>query len=381
MALPTIRFVFDRKKVATNSHKGLVQMEINYRRQRKWISTGIKVYKNQWDDRQLVINCVDQLSYNKALHAIHQRIVDWVISLQVKNEEFSFLKLEDFLSTDKHSSNIIEYIDKRIHERNDITASTKRTQRKLVGRLQQFNRIIMFSDLTKQNILAFDSWLRGQGLQTSTIYSYHKFLKTYINDAIRAELIADNPYSSLHFDRGQSTPRKYLTEDEIAAVEQANIKVGRVEKVRDLFLFQCYTGFSYSELASFDFGKAVNRNGKYIIHSTRQKTGEPFYVVLLSPAVAILEKYSFKLPVISNQQYNLALKALADFAGLDKNLTSHMGRHTFAVFALSHGVRIEHVSKMLGHTNIKTTQIYAKVLDAELEKDFDNLEAQLSDIT
>lgn len=91
----------------------------------------------------------------------------------------------------------------------------------------------------------------------------------------------------------------------------------------------------------------------------------------------ILKKYDFHLPVITNQQYNLQLKVLASFAKLDKSLTSHMGRHTFAVFVLNHGVSIENLAKMMGHSDIKTTQIYAQVLNSEVEREFDRLEQSL----
>ena len=143
-------------------------------------------------------------------------------------------------------------------------------------------------------------------------------------------------------------------------------------------MFQCYTGFSYSDFAKFDFERDVeNRNGKYIIADRRKKTNEDYYIVLLSPAMKILKKYNFKLPVISNQQYNIMLKVAAQYAKINKRITTHVARHTFAVFALNNGVSMEVVAKMLGHSNIKTTQIYAKVLNREVEKGFDLLEKKM----
>ena len=91
----------------------------------------------------------------------------------------------------------------------------------------------------------------------------------------------------------------------------------------------------------------------------RLKTEENYFIVLLSPAMEILKKYDYVLPIISNQQYNLRLKIVADYAGLDRNLTVHMSRHTFATMCLNNGVKMENVSKMLGHTNVRTTQQYA----------------------
>ena len=199
-------------------------------------------------------------------------------------------------------------------------------------------------------------------------------MKTYINDAIRSELIEKNPYEGIKIERGKSSIRKYLTEEEIQRIKDAKIASASICRVRDLFLFQCYTGFAYAELAKFDFSTVIQRNGKYIVHDARKKTGEDFYVVLLSPAVEILKKYDFVLPVIDNVPYNLRLKVLAEYAGIDKAITSHMGRHTFAVWCLNNGVKIENLAKMMGHTDIKTTQIYAKVLNEEVEREFDSLE-------
>ena len=120
------------------------------------------------------------------------------------------------------------------------------------------------------------------------------------------------------------------------------------------------------------------RGNKYVILDIRLKTEENYFIVLLSPAMEILKKYDYVLPIISNQQYNLRLKIVADYAGLDRNLTVHMSRHTFATMCLNNGVKMENVSKMLGHTNVRTTQQYAKVLNAEVEKDFEMLERILS---
>ena len=202
--------------------------------------------------------------------------------------------------------------------------------------------------------------------------------KRYIHEAMKFELISDDPYNGLTFERGKFDKRKYLTEQELYKMETCEINSQPIDRVRDLFLFQCYTGFSYSDFAKFDFERDVeNRNGKYIIADRRKKTNEDYYIVLLSPAMKILKKYNFKLPVISNQQYNIMLKVAAQYAKINKRITTHVARHTFAVFALNNGVSMEVVAKMLGHSNIKTTQIYAKVLNREVEKGFDLLEKKM----
>lgn len=377
MKYPTLKFVFDRKHLATKTKKGLVQIEVLSERKRKWISTGVKLYSDQWDARRMVINHPDMLSLNKTLLEQRQKIQTWVDDLARRTEEFEFDKLDRFLAARLVPDKFTDYVDRRITERTDIKESTKKAQRKLITSLNAFQQIIYFTDLTKRNIMAYDAWLHTQNYVQTTIHSFHKFMKIYINDAIRAEIIEHNPYDGIKIERGKSDIRRYLTDEEVAKIIAVDIPDGRAARARDLFLFQCYTGFAYAELANFDFTKVVERNGKYIVHDTRQKTDEPFYIVLLSPAVEILRKYDFKLPVISLQQYNVQLKALATLAKLNKSLTSHMGRHTFAVMALERGAKIENVAKMMGHSDIKTTQIYAKVLNRSVDREFEMLEKSL----
>ena len=378
MRYPTLRFVFDRKKTATKKHKASVQIEVLSERKRKYIGTGVKLYSDQWDERKKVINSMQMLELNRSLDEQIRIIQDWVNELIRKREPFDFEKLEKFIKFSNKSENFIEFIERRIEERQDITESTKKTHRTFSESLRLFERITYFSDLTKENITIYDDWLHEKGYSQPTVHNYHKRMKRYINEAIKFELIDKDPYSGLHFERGTHQIRKYLTEDELKKIIEAEIPSKTVRQVRDLFVFQAYTGISYADLAKFDFKKDIaKKNGKMVIHDVRQKTEETYFIVLLSPALEVLERYKFILPIISNQQYNLRLKIVADYAKIDKNLTVHMARHTFATMCLNNGVKIENVSKMLGHSNIKTTQEYAKVLNSEVEKSFDLLESKI----
>lgn len=277
------------------------------------------------------------------------------------------------------SESFVDFVERRIEERGDITESTKASHRTFATSLREFDRIIYFSDLTKANITLYDDWLHAKGYSQPTIYNYHKRNKRYIHEAIKFDLLKNDPYKGERFSRGKHAIRKYLTAEELKKVKDAQIDSETICRVRDLFIFQAYTGISYADLAKFNFKRDVQKRGnKYVILDIRLKTEENYFIVLLSPAMEILKKYDYVLPIISNQQYNLRLKIVADYAGLDRNLTVHMSRHTFATMCLNNGVKMENVSKMLGHTNVRTTQQYAKVLNAEVEKDFEMLERILS---
>lgn len=261
----------------------------------------------------------------------------------------------------------------------DILVKVKYVPMDAAASLREFDRIIYFSDLTKANITLYDDWLHAKGYSQPTIYNYHKRNKRYIHEAIKFDLLKNDPYKGERFSRGKHAIRKYLTAEELKKVKDAQIDSETICRVRDLFIFQAYTGISYADLAKFNFKRDVQKRGnKYVILDIRLKTEENYFIVLLSPAMEILRKYDYVLPIISNQQYNLRLKIVADYAGLDRNLTVHMSRHTFATMCLNNGVKMENVSKMLGHTNVRTTQQYAKVLNAEVEKDFEMLERILS---
>lgn len=316
---------------------------------------------------------------NQCLDEQLRVIQNWINELISKKEVFDFDKLDRFLRYTNKSESFVDFVERRIEERGDITESTKASHRTFAASLREFDRIIYFSDLTKANITLYDDWLHAKGYSQPTIYNYHKRNKRYIHEAIKFDLLKNDPYKGERFSRGKHAIRKYLTAEELKKVKDAQIYSETICRVRDLFIFQAYTGISYADLAKFNFKRDVQKRGnKYVILDIRLKTEENYFIVLLSPAMEILKKYDYVLPIISNQQYNLRLKIVADYAGLDRNLTVHMSRHTFATMCLNNGVKMENVSKMLGHTNVRTTQQYAKVLNAEVEKDFEMLERILS---
>lgn len=373
-----MRFVFDRKHVATRNKKGLVQIEVTSEGKRKWIGTSVKLYADQWNEKKKVVNSVHSIQLNAMLDGMMSKLNDFILDLFRNDQQFDFEKLNAFLEKSNHSDSFIDFVRTRIEDRTDIEESTRKQHRTLLQSLEKFGRLNYMDDLTKANITLYDEFLHQQEISQPTIYNYHKRLKRYLHEAMKFGLLNEDPYVGLHFERGRFEKRKYLTEEELKMIRTCKINMPSIDRIRDLFLFQCYTGLAYADFEKFNFEKDVEeRNGKYIVSDRRKKTNEDYKIVLLTPAIEILKKYDYKLPIISNQKYNVSLKVVAQYAGIDKNITTHMGRHTFAVFALNNGVPIEIVAKMLGHTNIRTTQVYAKVLNSEVEKGFDLLESKI----
>ena len=144
-----------------------------------------------------------------------------------------------------------------------------------------------------------------------------------------------------------------------------------IDRGRDLFVFQMYTGLAYSDSQAFDFGQYKQDGEQWITTGERIKTGSPYVSVLLPPVVAVLEKYGWKVPKMDYADYSRQLKMIGVMAGIKTRMHSHLARHTFATNMLSNDVKIQNVSKMLGHKNLQQTMRYAKVLAQDVREDFD----------
>jgi site-specific recombinase XerD len=377
MKYPVLRFVFDRKHTASKTTKGTVQIEILFERKRKWLSTGVRLYSDQWSEKTKVKNTVQSLDLNERLDTQMRNINEFINGLVKNKEPFSFDKLEHFLKYSQTKESFIDFIKRRVGERTDLRQGTLNTHASLITSLEEFGRIVYFTDVTTANIMHYDNFLHGKYNKQTTIHGYHKRLKRYINEAIKYDLLKDNPYNKLKFERGKSEGIKYLTLEQIKQIQGLKTASESIERVRDLFVFQCFTGLSYADLFNFDFSGVIKKGNKFFIRDVRVKTEEEYFLMLLKPAMEILQKYDFKLPVISNYQYNLRLKVVQELARIKQNLHSHMARHSFAVMALNMGVSIENLAKMMGHTDIKTTQIYAKVLNKSVQEEFEKMDSKL----
>jgi site-specific recombinase XerD len=217
-----------------------------------------------------------------------------------------------------------------------------------------------------------------------------KFMQTFRMIIIIAKnngWIFNDPFSNYKI-RLKRVDRGYLTDGEIQLILEKDFVSKRLEQVRDIFIFSCYTGLAYIDVKQLTTNDIrTSFDGKLWIMTHRQKTDTPVNLPLLKIPLNILKKYEGKLPkghllpVLSNQKLNSYLKEIADLCGINKNITFHLARHTFATTTtLSKGVPIETVSKMLGHTNIKTTQIYARITNEKISRDMQLLSGKLEDI-
>ena len=227
-----------------------------------------------------------------------------------------------------------------------------------------------------------------KNLQENTVIRYMKVVKKITNMALANDWIDKNPFMNIHFHE-QEVHKEFLTKEELEILRTKVFNVPRLELVRDIFLFQCWTGLAFIDVSELKPEHLVTDNeGNIWIRKARQKTKIMCNIPLLDIPLAILDKYKgyplcekkgTLLPVPCNQKANSYLKEIADFCGIKKNLTTHTGRHTFStVVTLANNVSLENVSKMLGHTNTKMTQRYAKVLDQSILRDMQNVRENFS---
>ena len=372
MNYPTTRIVFDRKHVSSNTKEGLVQLEVLFKGVRRYFSTGVKVTKNRWSRSGKVTGCMDMIVMNRRIDEMKRMVDKYIVGLMENEEPFDFDRFKAWMvAGDEQGIGFVDWVEKRIAERNDIRKSTKRNHMKLVALLRKVGNIRTFADVTKKNVMKMDTYLHSTGIRQTTIASYHKFMKTYVHDAMSSGLIEKDPYIGVKIDIGKSVWGRFLTVDEVEAIEKTEMPTESLKRVKDLFLFQCYTGLAYADLMRFDMSKAVKGEKYYLVTDDRKKTGEGYTVVLMEKAMDILKKYDYKLPKMTCEQYNMRLKIMADACGIEKPIASHFGRRTCGMLLLNYGFPIEIVSKVLGHSNIKTTQqAYAKILDRTVENEF-----------
>ena len=250
---------------------------------------------------------------------------------------------------------------------------------------KQYKRTDMaMNELTEDFIRDYCLYLRNKvGLAQSSVWIYSIPLKHIVTSAHYNGKIPRNPFAQYHVDPDHKE-REFLTENEIKAMSSIELDNPNFALARDLFIFGCWTGISFIDIKNLTTDNIVDMNGSFWITSKRQKTGVPFQIKLMDVAMQIIKRYEpFRtgnrlFDIGSYNMVNRRIKTVAKRCGIEKTVSFHLSRHSFAVLALNYGMPIESVSKILGHTNITTTQIYAKVTNTKLENDISAFESKIS---
>lgn len=359
----------------------------------KWDSRTGHVKGNN-EDARTINNYIAQVKSELFKHYTQMQMFDEFITAESLKLRFtgekevkkSLLQVFDF-----HNEEMAKAVGVNIER---VTLTKYLTVRKKTANfiLHQYKRTDLFlQELNHQFITNFEFYLKTvEHIDHNTTMRYIRNLKKIINDAVRNEWLLRNPFDSFKCSL-KKVDRDILSMEEISLMQEKDFRIPRLAQVKDLFIFSCYTGLAYVDVMKLTpQNLAIGIDGESWLMTHRQKTEESVKIPLLPEAIEIIRKYKNHpdvnrsggiLPRMSNQKLNSYLKEIADMCGISKNLTFHLARHTFATtITLTNGVPIETVSKLLGHSSIKTTQIYAKVVERKVSEDMSILKAKLSNL-
>ena len=360
-------------------------------------STGISVKSSQWDKEKERIKgrTTEALNTNlqldniaSGLQSIFRRIeMSDVVSLERIKSEFLCKKEEiDTLMQlfEKHNGDVAKQVGVSVGK---ATLQKYNVCKRHFSEFleKQYKRSdLKLTELTYVVIREFDLYLRTEvGQNPNTATKTMKTFKTITLLGQKMGVLLHDPFMNHRF-HIEPVNRGFLTDEEILCIAHKQINIPRLELIRDIFIFSCFTGLAYIDVSNLTPDHIVTLGDKQWIMTQRQKTSVETNVLLLDIPKAIIAKYGGKtyrngklFPMLTNQKTNSYLKEIADICSIKKNLTFHLARHTFATMSLSKGVPMESVSKMLGHTNIRTTQIYARITNKKIEHDMEELADKL----
>ena len=361
-------------------------------------STGISVKSSQWDKEKERIKgrTTEALNTNlqldniaSGLQSIFRRIeMSDVVSLERIKSEFLGKKEEiDTLMQlfEKHNGDVAKQVGVSVGK---ATLQKYNVCKRHFSEFleKQYKRSdLKLTELTYVVIREFDLYLRTEvGQNPNTATKTMKTFKTITLLGQKMGVLLHDPFMNHRF-HIEPVNRGFLTDEEILLIANKDLSISRLELVRDIFIFSCFTGLAYIDVSNLTPDHIVTLGDKQWIMTQRQKTSVETNVLLLDIPKAIIAKYGGKtyrngklFPMLTNQKTNSYLKEIADICGIKKKLTFHLARHTFATMSLSKGVPMESVSKMLGHTNIRTTQIYARITNKKIEHDMEELADKLN---
>lgn len=368
---PSLAFIYDRYGKATSEKEASVELRVTSERRQKYLTTGIRLLPKQWRNG-MVVNRVDAIQLNQFLQHLRGE-VEKVILEMMKERRLDIFSIPERLNRLRTGGiSFIEFCQKRAEVRSyKKSTDSKERYERFIRKFIEWGEIENWEDITEENIIAFDKYLDEKGFKPYSKWNnYHRFLNSFILDAINAGKMTKNPYKWIHIEKEKSKTgiAKHLSPEEFKKICYVELATESLIRVRDLFVFQTYTCMAYADMAAFDSGKIVEVKGMQVYKGQRVKGHNvygDFTIPLLPPALKILQKYNYRLPIISNQKYNDFLKVVAQFAGIDKPLSSHWARHTGATLYLNEGkFGMGIIAKMCGHSSTRITeQVYAPTLD------------------
>lgn len=363
-----------------------------------------RIKLSDWDPERGIVKGTRQQSklMNKYLEQVRSKVYQSYEDLFSENKFLTAQTIKSrFLGADKLFKTLKELFDYHNEvSRQSLSSHTIRHYKVTQGYLTKFinekhkTDDVRLIDLNYSFIIDFEFFIKSYQPQDhqrkmghNTAMKHLQRLRKMVTMAYHHEWIPKDPF--IRFKTSfEKNRREYLTKEELQSIEDFNTSLDRLSIVKDLFLFSCYSGLSYIDITKLTMENiGFDLDGNQWINTIRQKTKISLKIPLLNQVKLLLKKYQGHprttisgtlMPHYSNQKINSYLKEIADLCGIKKNLTFHVARHTFATtITLTNGVPIETVSKLLGHTKLATTQIYARVIDKKANEDMTLLNEKL----
>ncbi|WP_431107186.1 phage integrase SAM-like domain-containing protein [Winogradskyella poriferorum] len=373
------------------------------------LSTGKFISKERWDFTNKLKNTL-RLNTEKncklALDLVQQNIENTYLELSRNNTDVTLSEIKNRLNGKTAKLDDLDIL-KLFDKHNDYFKKKFKAGERSKASLQKYNRAkdlltnyikkkhgkasFKISEIDNQFIYRLESYLKYEscfnkkvGIGHNSVVKYFQCFKTVCFYGIKYNLITINPFS-IYNEKLVIKEAIFLTKAELERIEKRKFSTDRLNRVKDIFIFSCYSGYAPIDIQNLTKENLVKDSDDSLwIKTNRAKTNVKSNVPVLPPVKRIIDKYSDLdvnrlLPKISNQKVNEYLKEIADLCNINKKLTHYVARHTFATtVTLGNGVAIENVSSMMGHTTISMTQHYAKVMDRNVKNDMDKLREKIS---
>ena len=371
------RLVYNRKKQLNKQGTALVQVEALLNQRKVYFRTNLYLKPEHWNSRNA------QVDNHPQAHDLNSMLFEFVLHLQAI--ELSLWKrgipvtlslLKDAIRKDKPVNVTFPVFAKIYVQESDRKRSTKENLMTTITVLQEFRPGIDFKDITYTFLRDFEVHLKEKGNSVNTVAKHMRQLRTLVNEAINQGYIPSDAYPFRKYKIKQEKGRKeFLTPDELKRLENLDVDK-KLRHVLDAFLFCCYTGLRFSDFCQLSPANFIKVNGKRWLHFTSIKTGVelrlPLHLLFEGKALAVLERYDIVTDFAKigpNSEANKYLAQLATLARIRKHITYHTARHTCATLLVHQGVPITTVQKLLGHTSVRTTEVYSEVLSNTIIRD------------
>ena len=371
------RLVYNRKKKLNKQGTALVQVEASLNQRKVYFKTNVYLHPEHWDKR------TSQIIVHPQADDLNSMLFEFVLYLQgielalwKRGVPATLSLLKDAMKKNRPVNVTFPVFAKEYVTHSDRRESTKENLYTTITVLQEFRPGLDFKDITYTFLKDFEVYLRGKGNGINTVAKHLRQLRTLVNEAINQGYIHADAYPFRKYKIKQEKGRhEFLTPDELKKLENLEINDRKLRHVLDAFLFCCYVGLRFSDFCQLIPANFIRVNGKKWLHFKSVKTGIelrlPLHLLFEGKALAILDKYNIAefASLGSNSEVNKALSVIAGMARIKKHVTYHTARHTCATLLIHQGVPITTVQRLLGHTSVKTTEVYSEILSSTIVRD------------